>query len=78
MTTEIVKQRHAAYQTSAQIIFVKEGSVMALFMQPRSANLPYIGHASDPTDSSAIYRAMYASLAPRWLATGHFARKPIL
>ena len=44
----------------------------AQFVQPRSASIPYAGHAAILDDREAIYRALYAALAPRWLAAGYF------
>ncbi len=48
-------------------------SVEALVMRPRSARILYHGHAIDPDDDGETYRAMYAALAPHWLAAGCFA-----
>jgi GNAT superfamily N-acetyltransferase len=44
----------------------------AQFVQPRAASIPYSGHAAIPADHADIYRAMYATLASRWLAGGYF------
>ncbi len=38
-------------------------------MRPRSAEIPYAGHAADSGDG-ALYRAMYAALAAAWLSQG--------
>jgi GNAT superfamily N-acetyltransferase len=48
-------------------------STWSMFMQPRAANIPYAGHAVEPEHGGAIYREMYAALAPRWLAAGYYS-----
>jgi len=45
----------------------------SLFLHPRSAFVSYGGHAVEPADAEAIYRALYAALSPAWVAAGHFA-----
>ena len=51
--------------------------VAAQFFRPRAAVVPYEGHAVDPDlgeDSAReLHRALYASLAARWIAAGCFA-----
>ncbi len=41
-------------------------------MRPRSAWVPYAGHAVASLEGGELYRQMYAALAPRWVAAGCF------
>jgi GNAT superfamily N-acetyltransferase len=45
----------------------------ALFLDPRSAFVSYGGHAAEPEEAEAIYRALYAAVAPAWVDAGYFA-----
>jgi len=41
--------------------------------QVKTAYVPDWGHAADSEGGRKIYRAMYANIAPRWVADGYFA-----
>ncbi len=42
----------------------------ANFLHPRSARIPYEGHAAAGDAATEVYREMYAALAPRWVQQG--------
>ena len=46
---------------------------LAAFFAPRSARVPYIGHAVEASDADLLYRALYAALAADWTQRGIFA-----
>ncbi|MGI8549204.1 MAG: GNAT family N-acetyltransferase [Dehalococcoidia bacterium] len=58
---------------AGEIALVTPSSFRALFFRPRSAFIGYAGHAVDPENGAETYRALYAALAPRWLASGCFS-----
>jgi len=41
-------------------------------LRPRSARVRFAGHAVRQDETPALYRELYAALAPRWLAAGCF------
>jgi GNAT superfamily N-acetyltransferase len=45
----------------------------ALFLDPRSAFVSYDGHAAEPEEAEAVYRALYAAVAPGWVGAGYFS-----
>jgi GNAT superfamily N-acetyltransferase len=45
----------------------------SLFLHPRSAFVSYGGHAAEPGDVEAVYRALYAAVSPAWVEGGYFA-----
>ena len=49
------------------------GGIAARYVLPRSVWVDQAGHATEPPGDGEVYRAMYAALAPRWLAAGCFA-----
>jgi GNAT superfamily N-acetyltransferase len=55
------------------LVLPEPTNFLALIMQPRSARVPYAGHAVVPDDGRETYRRLYAALAPRWNAAGCFA-----
>ncbi|GAC1448366.1 MAG: hypothetical protein PVSMB4_05350 [Ktedonobacterales bacterium] len=48
-------------------------SALAPFFRPRSMRVSYAGSAAAASDAYAVARALYAALAPHWLAAGCFA-----
>jgi len=42
-------------------------------LRERAGWVDYAGHAVEPEDAADLYRALYAAVAPRWLARGCFA-----
>jgi len=53
-------------------LFVGPLGRSALYAPPRSVWVTYAAHAAAPEVARDAYRALYASLAPRWLAAGCF------
>lgn len=50
--------------------FVEPTALFAGFMRPRSAEIPFAGHAVAPAHCGALHRALYTALAEEWLVDG--------
>lgn len=51
------------------------GFLVGLFISEKGLRMAYVpdwGHSTDLVDKRETYRAMYAALAPRWVANGYF------
>lgn len=55
------------------IVLPEPSSVMTLFIAPRAVQIADPGYAAEPGDAEALYRELYAALAPSWLRAGCFA-----
>lgn len=56
----------------AAVVLPNPESEDAVFIPPRSARVSYAGTATRAGDEHEVYRALYAALAPAWLARGCF------
>jgi GNAT superfamily N-acetyltransferase len=54
------------------VLLPRPTSRNARFLQPRCALVSPTGHAAELDDAAAVYRAMYAAVAPTWIAAGCF------
>ncbi len=58
---------------NGQVVGFMMGQVYSSFRGKRTAYSPEWAHAAEPADRRAIYRAMYAHIARRWVDDGCFA-----
>jgi GNAT superfamily N-acetyltransferase len=68
----------AAYLLGA-VVLRSPADAFACFRPPRSANIPYAGHAADPADGPSLYPRLYAALAQEWVSqgiVGHYVTVP--
>ena len=63
--------RAAGYLIGASVM-PAPGTSMSGFIAPRSLSIGPAGYAAEPGDAYALYRALYAALAPRWIERGCF------
>jgi GNAT superfamily N-acetyltransferase len=65
-------RRLAGYLLGTRLL-IAPGTFRSLFYETRSVNIGLAGCAVDPAEGGETLRALYAALAPRWLADGCFA-----
>src|SRR5690242_8086736 len=58
----LVGTRHLAADTT----------LMAVFADTRSVEIPFLGYGAVPDQAEAVYRALYAAAATQWVAAGFF------
>jgi GNAT superfamily N-acetyltransferase len=63
---------------AGSIVLPAPTSGQALFVAPRAVQVTEPGCAAEPDGAVETYRALYAALAPRWLAAGCFAHSVIV
>ena len=48
-------------------------NLLAAFFDTRAVMIPFVGYAADPEMAEAVYRALYAAAAARWVEAGFFS-----
>jgi hypothetical protein len=48
-------------------------NLLAAFFDARAVMIPFVGYAADPEMADAVYRALYAVAAARWVEAGFFS-----